>query len=209
MRPKTAVATSSAQVPGPGTYRIESSVGRDAPAASISGRFDLTTDSYQPGPGAYDVRKVGEVGSDAPAFTMAGRPTAHNDSTVAGKGTPGPGQYSSLLLSSAPSISMQGRYEEKADASEVGPGSYDVAPIHDGPEFSMASRFNGSSSLYAATTNPMHFVQDRQQPPRGGGGQRPPVAWKMGERRSLDGERGLHRQVREEAAFAPASNGAR
>ena len=190
MRPKTALATSSQQVPGPGTYRIESSVGRDAPSASISGRFDLTTDSFQPGPGAYDLKSVGEVGHDAPAFTMAARPTQPSSTAAQ---TPGPGQYTTQLPSDAPAISMQGRYEEKVDSSKVGPGSYDVAPVKDGPEFSMASRFKGSSSLYAATTNPMHFVHDRQ--PRGGDGgghhqqlqQRPLREWRAGEARQSQG----------------------
>ena len=159
MRPKTAVATSSAQVPGPGTYRIESSVGRDAPAASISGRFDLTTDSYQPGPGAYDVRKVGEVGSDAPAFTMAGRPTAHNDSTVAGKGTPGPGQYTVTSPSTAPAITMQGRHEPheaSRDQWKVGPGAYEVVVARESPAYSMSGRH--ATKTAADVPGPGHYT---------------------------------------------------
>ena len=121
---------------GPETYRIESSVGRDAPAASISGRFDLTTDSFQPGPGAYDVRKVGEVGSSAPAFTMAGRPTDHHSSAVTGKGTPGPGQYTVAVPSTAPAITMQGRHEPHEASREqwkVGPGAYEVVVSREAP----------------------------------------------------------------------------
>ena len=155
MRPKTALATSSQQVPGPGTYRIESSVGRDAPSASISGRFDLTTDSFQPGPGAYDLKSVGEVGHDAPAFTMAARPTQPSSTAAQ---TPGPGQYSVAVQSTAPAITMQGRHEraEVADTWKVGPGAYDVVSVRESPAYSMSGRHATKSA--ADVPGPGHYT---------------------------------------------------
>ena len=156
MRPKTALPVSHSEAPGPGTYTLDSLVGRSAPAASMSGRFHLSQDSFQPGPGAYNLQQVGEIGKDAPHISMAQRPKASSQQA----GTPGPGQYTVYLPSDTPAITMQGRHEEAVDDWKVGPGTYTIPSPRDGPEFTMAARFNGSSSLYAATTNPMHFFRD-------------------------------------------------
>ena len=161
MRPKTALPNPSLETPAPGHYVLSSTVGRDAPAVSMAGRHPSTIDAWIPGPGAYGGHKVGEVGKDAPAITMAGRPSDRS----ATEDVPGPGSYVVALRSSAPAVSMQGRHELSVDDWKVAPGTYDVRPIYEGPVWTMAARFPGSSSIYAATTNPMHFITDRA--PRG------------------------------------------
>ena len=106
-----------------------------------------------------NLQSVGEVGKDAPAVSMAGR----HDGKTAADSVPGPGHYD-VLMTRGGGISIAGRYEEKVDDWKVGPGAYTVAEQADGPSYSMGARFPGSSSLYAATTNPMHFLKDNSAP---------------------------------------------
>ena len=132
----------------------------------MSGRQEQKVDSFQPGPGTY-AQLVKPIGSEAPSYTMAARPAGSSASDA----VPGPGSYATLVPPLTGGVTMAGRHEDRQDDWRVGPGQYDVKPIHDGPEFSMAQRFPGSSSVYAATTNPMHFVRDRKRT-----GERPSAA---------------------------------
>ena len=169
MRPKTALPHSADSVPAPGTYNISSTVGKDAPAVSMSGRHAVRADNFQPGPGTYNLQQVGEVGKDAPHVSMAGR----HDTTTTADSVPGPGSYD-VQVTRGGGISMSGRFEEKQDDWKVGPGAYSVSEHPDGPSYSMGARFQGSSSVYAATTNPMHFVRDnslRHHEPHAAGSQ--------------------------------------
>ena len=147
MRPKTALPVSHSEAPGPGTYTLDSLVGRSAPAASMSGRFHLSQDSFQPGPGAYNLQQVGEIGKDAPHISMAQRPKASSQQA----GTPGPGQYTVHLPSDTPAITMQGRHEEKVEQSGVGPGHYTIPSTLavQSPAYSMTGRHEEKLSVQA------------------------------------------------------------
>ena len=135
MRPKTALPHSADSVPAPGTYNISSTVGKDAPAVSMSGRHAVRADNFQPGPGTYNLQQVGEVGKDAPHVSMAGR----HDTTTTADSVPGPGSYN-VQAPRTGGITMAARHEDRVDDWKVAPGTYNVPSASDGPSYSMSGR---------------------------------------------------------------------
>ena len=135
MRPKTALPSPAASAPGPGTYSVESGIGKDAPAVSMSGRQEQKVDSFQPGPGTY-AQLVKPIGSEAPSYTMAARPAGSSASDA----QPGPGSYSYSPPPASSGITLTGRPKQVEESWKVGPGAYTLPRTDSSPAYSMTGR---------------------------------------------------------------------
>ncbi|OWZ17358.1 hypothetical protein PHMEG_0008714 [Phytophthora megakarya] len=130
--------TNGAQSPGPGAYKIQSSIGQ-APACTISGRekfgstADLSNSAKSPGPGDYNTSGLNPRAQGAPSYSLGKKWSPTKEDQRA----PGPGAYDSsttigrnvLSTQKSNSGSSFGQGERKplhTSNQDIGPGQYSI-----------------------------------------------------------------------------------
>jgi len=158
------------KVPGPGAYKIPSSIGKavistvkSSPACAISGRekFGSTTDLKEsanlPGPGDYTSRIVNPKELVAPKYSLGKRWSAEKDL----RKSPGPGSYEQKTLLGRVPLSTKknggqvkfgtGKRPElmQTSTADVGPGQYKDANGSVGKQ-NESTRKNAASFSFSA-----------------------------------------------------------
>lgn len=101
--------------PGPASYRLGSTLSKNA--KSFSGRNRVINTSRTPGPGKYDVRPI--FGSEGQKIKMKGKYKSFKP-----KETPGP-KYSIKELDTKVGIAFKGKRTLRKRGNPTGPGQYD------------------------------------------------------------------------------------